>query len=197
MTSKKPKKVTSLGPSKTRIIERPPLKKKKTEEDLEEKSDSEILEELGVPEPDTLKAGDDFSAFMTKAVPDRIRRRALRLLWRTNPVLANLDELVDYGEDFTDGAMVVENLQTTYQVGKGMLAHIEKLAADAEAEALAAQNDDASDDLEDREVLASLDEQDAEPSQSIEEPVAEFDELEEPTQSRPRRMTFSYESNTA
>lgn len=166
-------------------------------EDLEEKSDSEILEELGLPEPDTLKAGDDFSAFMTKAVPDRIRRRALRLLWRTNPVLANLDELVDYGEDFTDGAMVVENLQTTYQVGKGMLAHIEKLAADAEAEALAAQNDDASDDLEDREVLASLDEQDAEPSQSIEEPVAEFDELEEPTPSRPRRMTFSYESNTA
>jgi hypothetical protein len=46
-----------------------------------------------------------------------------------NPVLANVDGLVDYGQDFTDNAMVVEGLQTAYQVGKGMLSHLEKLAA--------------------------------------------------------------------
>ena len=100
---------------------------------LEEKTDEEVLEELGLPDPDGLQPGDDFSAFMAKAVPDRIRRRALRRLWLSNPALANLDGLLDYGEDFTDSATVVENLQTAYQVGKGMLKHVEELARQAEA----------------------------------------------------------------
>lgn len=99
---------------------------------LEEKSDADILAELDLPDPDQLQMGDDFSAFMAKAVPDRIRRRALRTLWRSNPVLANVDMLVDYGEDFTDSALVVENMQTAYQVGKGMLKHIEEMARQAE-----------------------------------------------------------------
>src|SRR6056297_865340 len=46
---------------------------------------------------------------------------------------ANLDGLLDYGEDFTDSATVVDNLQTAYQVGKGMLKHVEELAQQAEA----------------------------------------------------------------
>ena len=88
---------------------------------LEEKPDEEVLAELDLPDPDSLRQGDDFSAFMTKAVPERLRRRALRRLWLSNPVLANLDELVDYGEDFTDAATVVADLQSVYQVGKGMV----------------------------------------------------------------------------
>ncbi|MEP5089255.1 MAG: DUF3306 domain-containing protein, partial [Paracoccaceae bacterium] len=68
----------------------------------EAKSDEVLLEELGLPDPDELKLGDDIKGFMSKAVPDRLRRRALRQLWRLNPVLANVDGLVDYGEDFTD-----------------------------------------------------------------------------------------------
>lgn len=99
---------------------------------LEEKTDYEILAELDLPDPDTLKLGDDIRGFMGKAVPDRLRRRALRQLWKLNPVLANVDGLVDYGEDFTDSALVVENLQTAYQVGKGMLAHVEEMARQAE-----------------------------------------------------------------
>lgn len=102
---------------------------------LEEKTDDEILTELDLPDPETLQMGDDFSAFMTKAVPDRIRRRALRVLWKSNPVLANVDNLVDYGEDFTDSATVVENMQTAYQVGKGMLKHVEEMARKAAAAA--------------------------------------------------------------
>ena len=100
--------------------------------ELEERSDAEILAEFNLPDPDRLQAGDDISGFMAKAVPDRLRRRALRQLWRLNPVLANVDGLVDYGEDYTDAACVIENLQTAYQVGKGMLAHIEALAVEAE-----------------------------------------------------------------
>ena len=87
---------------------------------LEEKSDQEILEELGLPDPDTLEEKDDFSRFLGAAVPERLRRRALRRLWSLNPVLANLDGLVDYADDFTDAATVVSDLQTVYQVGKGM-----------------------------------------------------------------------------
>ncbi len=86
-----------------------------------EKTDAEILEELGLRDPDEMAPGDDFSGFMSKAVPERLRNRALRKLWLTNPVLANLDELVDYGEDFTDAATVIENLQTVYRVGQGMI----------------------------------------------------------------------------
>ena len=88
---------------------------------LEEKSDEEVLAELDLPDPDSLGKGDDFSAFMAKAVPERLRRRALRRLWLSNPVLANLDELLDYGEDFTDAATVVADLQSVYRVGKGMV----------------------------------------------------------------------------
>ena len=63
-----------------------------------EKTDEELLLELDLPNPDDMKMGDDFSAFMSKAVPDRLRRRALRRLWLANPALANLDGLLDYGE---------------------------------------------------------------------------------------------------
>ena len=91
---------------------------------LDQKPDEDVLDELGLPDPDDMKMGDDFAAFMQSTVPTRIRNRALRKLWLSNPALANLDELLDYGEDFTDSAMAVENLQTAYQVGKGMLKHI-------------------------------------------------------------------------
>lgn len=104
------------------------VQQENAELETEERSDAEILAELDLPDPDSLKMGDDVSGFMAKAVPDRLRRRALRRLWRLNPVLANVDGLVDYGEDYTDAACVIENLQTAYQVGKGMLAHVEALA---------------------------------------------------------------------
>lgn len=83
--------------------------------------DEEILKELGLPEPETMKPGDDYSGFMAAAVPARIRNRALRRLWGSKPVLANLDGLVDYAEDFTDAATVPEVLRTAYKVGRGWL----------------------------------------------------------------------------
>lgn len=83
------------------------------------RGDEEILRELGLPDPETLKPGDDIKGFMASAVPARIRNRVLRRLWISNPALANLDGLVDYGEDFTDAAMVPAMLQTAYKVGRG------------------------------------------------------------------------------
>ncbi|NOD45970.1 DUF3306 domain-containing protein [Ruegeria sp. HKCCD5849] len=157
--------------------------------ELEEKTDADILAELNLPDPDKLQAGDDVTGFMAKAVPDRLRRRALRRLWRLNPVLANVDGLVDYGEDYTDAACVIENLQTAYQVGKGMLAHVEALAA-------------SEDDTE--EETPSEDEPMSEPSVAMEETEAalttpEVDLAEAYTQEEvelppsPRRMRFEFE----
>ena len=103
---------------------------------LEEKTDAEILDELGLKDPDEMQAGDDFAAFLKAAVPDRLRRRALRRLWLSNPVLANLDSLVDYGEDYSDAATVVENLQTAIQLGRGALSR-----AEAQIEAISGEED--------------------------------------------------------
>ncbi|CAD0183270.1 hypothetical protein RUESEDTHA_00134 [Ruegeria sp. THAF57] len=152
--------------------------------ELEEKTDAEILAEFNLPDPDHLQAGDDVSGFMAKAVPDRLRRRALRRLWRLNPVLANVDGLVDYGEDYTDAACVIENLQTAYQVGKGMLAHVEALAAEAEADESKAE--------EPQIELEETDTPDAEPVlMAAEIELDEPDEVE--LTPAPRRMKFEFE----
>lgn len=101
----------------------------------DERSDAEILAELNLAEPETLETPDAVKEFLRAELPERLKTRALRRLWRLNPVLANLDGLVDYGEDYTDAAMVVENMQTVYQVGKGMLtALVEPEADDTEVD---------------------------------------------------------------
>ncbi len=93
------------------------------------RSDAETLAALELPDPDDLAAGDDFAAFMRAAVPEHLRRRALRRLWLSDPVLANLDELLDYGEDYTRGPGVVETVRTAYRVGRGMLGDEESAPA--------------------------------------------------------------------
>ena len=117
----------------------------------EEKSDEEILLEHNLPDPDNLTADDNVAGFMAKSVPERLRRRALRRFWRLNPILANVDGLVDYGENYTDAATVVENLMSTYQVGKGMLAHVEYLAELAKKKEDEAEEDEAEQELAEAE----------------------------------------------
>ena len=143
---------------------------KPVEDEFEGKSDDEILSILELPEPDTLKLGDTVEKFMDGRVPERIRARALRAFWKTNPLLANIDGLDEYCDDYTDAAMVVENLQTIYQVGKGYA----KQALDS-LESLA--NDDTSTDKElGPAIVAQVDTrlEDEEPADS-EETFAESD----------------------
>ena len=161
---------------------------------LEEKPDEEVLAELDLPDPDRLEKGDDFSAFMAKAVPERLRRRALRRLWLSNPVLANLDELLDYGEDFTDAATVMADLQSVYQVGKGMVRD-EDLAQAAGDEAETAEA--AEDEDEDAEPSAETGsdpvetETAPEPEEETPEPVADEDIPPEPPARRHMRFAFA------
>lgn len=74
-----------------------------------------------LPDIETLDKDSDFSVFMSEKVPEALRRRALRRLWRVDPSFAFLDGMNDYDEDYTDAALVVEGLKTVYQVGKGMV----------------------------------------------------------------------------
>lgn len=74
-----------------------------------------------LPDPDTLTEEADFTVFMNKGVPEALRRRALRRLWRLNPLYANLDGLNDYDQDYTDAATVVAGLKTLYKVGRGIV----------------------------------------------------------------------------
>ena len=70
---------------------------------------------------DSLDYESDYTRFMEQGVPEAIRRRALRKLWQSNPILANVDGLNDYDEDFTDAALAVDVLKTAYKVGRGYL----------------------------------------------------------------------------
>lgn len=96
----------------------------------EARTDEQVLADLGLKDPDLLEPGDDFAAFLRHDLPVHLRQRALRRLWRSNPVLANLDGLVDHGEDYTDKAVVPPVLATAYQVGRGMLAHLQAVVAE-------------------------------------------------------------------
>lgn len=166
--------------------------------EVAEKSDDELLDELGLPEPEALGEGDDFKQFLTEAVPSRLKTRALRQLWKVNPVLANIDGLVDYGEDFTDAATVVENLQSAYQVGKGMMAHVQELARQAEEKAAVIE----AASLEDEAVALDLADADAEDvevqPEPAPEPVAyippEFEPEPEAAHLVQRRMRFTFDT---
>jgi hypothetical protein len=172
------------------------------EKAISEKTDEELLAELELPNPDTLKMGDDFSVFMQKAVPDRLRRRALRTLWRSNPVLANLDGLVDHGEDYTDAAVTFEGMKSAYVVGKGMLKHVEALISQAEEKAATTQDGVAAENLEPaQEKLANPEGMSQEAFIEDEAPALSGDEFEpedaaqttqELTSRRHMRFNFDY-----
>ena len=96
------------------------LSNKLNEEKEEEKlSIDELANKYEVANPETLVSSVDLKEFMKKKLPDRLRQLALRRLWKAVPIYGEVSELVEYGEDFTDAATVVDGLQTAYVVGKG------------------------------------------------------------------------------
>ena len=160
---------------------------------LEARSDEDILQELDLPQPEDLDTTEAVQAFLKSDLPQRLKTRALRRLWRLNPIFGRLDGLVDYGEDFTDSATVIENMQTVYQVGKGMFDKIEELArqkAEAEAKAAAEKMEDA----EPEEEPAPLETLPEEPPTTMTFENTEAEELD-PMPQTPRRMRFSFEAS--
>lgn len=100
-------------------------------------SDEELCARYELPDPQACTEAEQLDGFFEGRIPDRLRQLAMRRMWRLNPLFRFADEMVEYGEDFTDAATVIPNMQTAYKVGKGYLDKI--LAEQKEAEELAAQ----------------------------------------------------------
>ena len=146
-----------------------------------EEEEAELLAHLNLPVPETLQPGDDFSAFMADGVPAFLRKRALRVLWRSNPVLANLDGLNDYDEDFTSPELTQKVLATAYQVGRGFVSKTAQSPKSDEPEE--SVEDPAPDPASADESPVMVAE-----NQTVEERATPIDEP--PPSARPRRMRF-------
>jgi hypothetical protein len=137
-----------------------------------------VPDDLVGVEVEALDYDADFTRFMQKDVPEALRKRALRQLWRSDPILANVDGLNDYDDDFTDAALAVKVLETAHKIGRGYLddddvdqdedvvpgdevsAEISEVRAEDQDEALkppAGEVDSGTLDSDDDEVLASVD----------------------------------------
>lgn len=102
---------------------------------------------------DSLDYESDYTQFMGNDVSSEARQKALRKLWVSNPVLANMDGLDDYCEDYTDAAVCLPKgmMKTAYQYGRGFLSDDEvaewealgRPADDAEAQTAATTSDEA------------------------------------------------------
>jgi len=90
-----------------------------------------------LPPVATLSYDSDFKPYLASGVPEGLRREALRKLWRSNPMLANLDGLNDYDEDYSLIGKLPEVVSTLFQVGRGMVPPAEE-SADGEAARAAA-----------------------------------------------------------
>ena len=116
-------------------------------------SDAELLEKYDLPDPEGVTEESGLEQFLNgKGLPGRVRQMALRRLWRLNPLFGIVDDMVEYGEDYTDAATVVEGMKTAYTVGKG---YEKDVVEPEEAEAL-------DDDAEAKEGDADAEAKDAE-----------------------------------
>jgi hypothetical protein len=89
----------------------------------------ETEDEPVLPSIEELTADSDYTVFLGKKVPEALKTAALRKLWRSDPVFANLDGLNDYCEDLNIVDTPITLAQTSYKVGKGFLDEMEdKLA---------------------------------------------------------------------
>jgi hypothetical protein len=79
-----------------------------------------MLTEADLPPIEGLTAQSDYTVFLKNNVPEALRKAALRKLWVSDPILANLDGLNDYCEDFSIvTAMTMDD--TSYKIGRGLL----------------------------------------------------------------------------
>ena len=149
-----------------------------------EEEEAALLEQLGLPRPESLGEGDDFAPFMQAGVPEFLRKRALRVLWRSNPVLANLDGLNDYDEDFNSPELTQKVLATGYLVGRGFIRQVAEAIEGDAPEVEEPAPEEPVDNIAAESDSGTLDE----PTEVVEEVHMAVPEVE--VAQRPRRMRF-------
>lgn len=146
------------------------------EAELEEVDDETLLQMLGLPDPETLTPADA-ARFMAQEVPGRLRKRALRALFRGHPGLSLPDGLNDYDEDYVNAPLAPRPLRPLWTAVRRVA---EAFPADAEEPSVPAAVEAPAEE-------AAVDEM-------PEGPVAEDHAPEMDEQPlRPRRMTFRFE----
>lgn len=107
---------------------------------------AEPVADADLPPIETLDRNSDYTVFMRAGVAPELRNQALRKLWRSDPVFANLDGLLEYGEDFSEPFKRGGVVSTLYRVGKGMMSADEASVEKAEPsdEAAATSSEEAS-----------------------------------------------------
>lgn len=72
----------------------------------------------------SMNAESDFAMFLRDGVPQDLRRAALRQLFAVKPALANLDGLVDYGDDFGAKALLRPQMKSGWKAGRGYIKRV-------------------------------------------------------------------------
>jgi hypothetical protein len=70
---------------------------------------------------DALNFDSDYRQFMSGAVSDQVRDRALQKLWTSSDLIAQPDDLDEYREDFRDEAKAAGIVRSAYRIGRGFL----------------------------------------------------------------------------
>ncbi len=139
--------------------EAPELPEPETEEEaLAQLSEAEpeLAEQLQAIDIDKLTFDDDFTVFMQKKVPQIIRRRALSKLWLSHPILANLDGMNEYDEDYTQAADAAEMVRKAFEAARLK----EEEAARKKAKEMVSQSGQPAGEASAEEQTAELDEDD-------------------------------------
>lgn len=137
-------------------------------------SDDELLSKHDLPDPQTVNSEEGLDRFFGDAVPERLKTMAYRRLWRLNPLFRYADEMVEYGENYTDAATVMEGMQTAYQVGKGYLVKLteqenELLPDDAATDNPDGEGDNSEDANTDDNSVKNADQKDKEEAKTASE----------------------------
>ncbi len=153
------------------------------ENEAEEKEMALNREAAEAIDLEALSYDSDFQPFMKKGVPEVLKNLAMRKLWTSNPLLANVDGLNDYDENFADPAL--NYFKSNWKVGRGFLTdeddEIERLrqvALREEAEAREQEeNSSESDEITADETITDEQLEDDEPTQVSSEEVSDSDTI--------------------
>lgn len=84
-----------------------------------------------LPPIESLNSESDYTAFMRPGVPEDLRTKALRRLWQSDALFAQIDFTEPYSGDFNAVPTFPDGLKSTlYRVGKGMIEAVEEERAE-------------------------------------------------------------------